>query len=72
LEFPAATALLPADQTLLAAEGSLPMKSSAEYHAAAAANYGAKNAVKLVVSFKPTANLVIDTQRVCENLERCS
>ncbi len=70
LEIPASTALLPGDQTVLTAQGSLPMAQSDQYHAEVAVNYGAKKAAKKEISFTPIAKLAVTGIQVCENLDR--
>jgi hypothetical protein len=70
LEVVQSTALLPGDQTVLAAEGSLPMASDSEYQAEIAIDYGAKKAVKSDVAFRPVAKLAVTGISVCENLDR--
>jgi hypothetical protein len=70
LEIPLGTALLPGDQTMLTADGSLPMASDAEYHAEAAIDYGAKKDIKTEIKFRPIAKLAVTGISVCENLDR--
>jgi hypothetical protein len=70
LVIPLGTALLPGDQTMLSADGSLPMAGDVEYHAEAAIDYGAKKEIKAEVRFRPIAKLAVTDISVCENLDR--
>lgn len=70
LEIPEERTVLPGNEALLSALGSLPVDENATYTASAEIHYGEDSALTEEVSFSPTIDLGVVSVRVCENLDR--
>lgn len=71
LDFPATTAILPANERLLQTQGTIPMQPGAAFTAAATIDFGAKQTLAgtAAFTFEPPA-VAASGLGVCENLDR--
>ncbi len=70
LEIPEERTVLPGNEALLSAVGSLPVDENATYTASAEIHFGEDGVATGEVSFAPTVDLSIASVSVCENLDR--
>ncbi|MGH2532443.1 MAG: hypothetical protein ACRDJW_09065 [Thermomicrobiales bacterium] len=70
LDLPQSGTLLPDDNLLMAARGSLPLDPAARYTAEAVVDYGEEEPITAEVEFAPHAALSVSTLSLCENFDR--
>lgn len=70
LDITKTTSILPGTEQMVVAYGSLPLESGAAYTAAVEIDYGAKEPLTEQTRFTVAPSLVVERQRVCENLDR--